>query len=418
MNLSAGLDKLEESEIIENLEEMDQDFSEYEKKNRISPTVQNCISKLLESFWILREIDEKLFYQIVEHESELKRYFRETFRYRLVLTHDLAKLEKIPVVARKWMGEKVNNGTPVFKTPRDYQFFFLILAFLEGRKDDQQFSLKNICEYLELLSEEPLTWKDGGGYQNRLSLVRVMKYAVKMNLIQIVDEDLEAFSSDHAHDVLMQRTSYMTYFARIFQENVSEWQSLDDFLAYLEFENGEDNIERKHRFYRRLILEPVVYHDEITAEENEYVKNYYQYIENHLYNYYEYSYERYQKTSMLMKTERSVGEQLYPSDNMVTKIIMLFAAYLFDRRMTYPLNVNAQIELSDVDFKQILSELKDNYKQFWTKKMKQAAPTEIQSELVEEMKKWNFIEESENGEWFVKEGIFRFLGDYRNAREE
>lgn len=382
------------------------------KRNQVSPIVQKCITELLERFWVLKEYDEKLFFQIKDNEAELKRYFRETFMYRLFSTHELVKLEKIPVVPRDWMGEKVNNGTQVFKSSRDYYFFFLILAFLEGKKDEVQFSLQNICEYLQFHEEGELSWKDGAGYQNRLSLVRVMKYVVKMNLIRVIDEDLDDFSSNDAHDVLMQRTSYVSYFTRFFGQDVNEWQSLDDFLTYLAFENSEEMIERKHRYYRRLFLEPVVYNGDLNDREMEYVKNYNSTVENHLYKYYEYAYERYQYSSMLVKPERGAFEQLYPSDSMVTKLVMLFATYVYDHRMIYEMNDRSEIEIFDSEFKQIISDLKEQYRNNWTKAMKQSSVDHIQAEIVIEMKKWNFIEERSDGMWLLKDGLFRFMGDY------
>lgn len=384
----------------------------YEKKNQVSSVVQKCIFELFERFWILKETDEKLFFQIKDNEAELKRYFRETFRYRLVSTHELIKLEKIPVTPRTWMGDKVNSGTTVFKSSKDYYFFFLILAFLEGKKDDEQISLQNICEYLQFQEEGELTWKDGAGYQNRLSLVRVMKYIVKMNLIKVIDEDLDNFSGNYEHDVLMQRTIYISYFTRVFQQDVTEWQTLDNFLSYLEFENAEPTIERKHKYYRRLFLEPIIYHSDLSEAENDYVKNYYPTIESHLYRYYEYAYERYQFSSMLVKSERGMGEQLYPADNMVGKVVMLCATYVFENRMMYPINEKSEIEITDTEFKQIISEVKEQHRTLWTKAMKQASIEQIKSDVVNEMKKWDFVEETSGGNWKIKEGLFRFMGDY------
>lgn len=389
----------------------EQEELEYDKKYQIKPVVKECIHELLERFWVLRDTDETLFYKIKDHEQELKKYFRETFRYRLISTHDTIKLEKVPVQTYTWMGEKNVNGSPTFKTHNDYAFFFWILAFLEGKSVDQQFTLQNICEFLEDKEEGQLVWKEGIGYPNRLSLVRVLKYAVKMNLIQVNDQEIDDFSANHRHDVLLERTPHSSYFMRVFQTDVTEWKNLSDLLSYVEKENTEV-IERKHRYYRRLFLDPIVYHKEMTEEEQAYIKNYQISVENNIYRYTDYTYEAYNQSSLLVKSQTGVSEKTFPSENMLSKIVMLFASHLYQEAFLYPLDENRNIVLSRVEFDNVFSELKKSYRQHWTKKYKESKIGEIAKEALDEMKKWNFAEETEDGSCMIKEGIFRFIGDY------
>lgn len=386
---------------------------EYDKKNHVKPIVRECIYELMERFWVLKEKNEHLFYQIKDNEVEIKRFFRDTFRYRLISNHDMVKVEKIPVVPQPWMGEKEVKSTPVFKTQMDYAFFFYILAFLEGKNVNEQFSLKNICDYMQIQEEGKLVWKEGAGYQNRLSLVRTMKYAVKMDLIEVRDKEIEDFAGNDNHDVLFQRPPYSSYFMRRFQEDVTEWKSLADFVVYLDKENIE-MIDRKHRYYRRLFLEPIVYHDELTQDENEYIRNYYVGVDNNLYRFTDYTYERYNRTSMIVKNEVNMGENVFPTENMNTKLILLFANYIHQHSLAYPLDKRNQIELSRTECNSILSDLKKEYRQFWTKKMRQQDVDEIREILVKEMKNWSFIDEKEDGSVLIKEGLFRFVGDYFN----
>jgi uncharacterized protein (TIGR02678 family) len=386
---------------------------EYDKKNHVKPVVRECINELMERFWVLKEKNEQLFYQIKDNEVEIKKFFRDTFRYRLISNHDMVKVEKIPVVPQPWMGEKEVKGTIVFKTQLDYAFFFWILAFLEGKNVNEQFSLRNICDYLQIQEEGKLVWKEGAGYQNRLSLVRTMKYAVKMDLIVVRDKEIEDFAGNDNHDVLFQRTAYSSYFMRRFQEDVTGWESLSDFVSYLDKENSEI-IDRKHRYYRRLFLAPIVYHDELTPEEIEYIRNYYAGVDNNVYRFTDYTYERYSRTSMIVKNDSNMGENVFPTENMNIKLIMLFANYIHQRGFAYPLNKNNKIELTKSEFNSVISDLKKEYRQFWTKKMKQQDVDEIREIILKEMKEWSFLEKNEDGSIALKEGLFRFVGDYFN----
>jgi uncharacterized protein (TIGR02678 family) len=383
---------------------------EYEKKFRVKAVVKECIEELLARFWVLRDTDEKLFYQIKDNEVEIKKYFRENFLFRLIITNDLVKLEKIPVVARVWMGEKVMNSSSVFRRQMDYALFFYILGYLESRNIDQQFTLQYIIEYLQVHEDGKLEWKGGTGYQNRLSLVRVLKYAVKMNLLIVDDQEIDDFSGNDGHDVLLRRTPNSSYFMRFFREDVTSWNSLKDFMHYLENENFEI-VDRKHRYYRRIFLDPAVYHNELGSDELEYVRNYYTAIENHIYRYTDYSYERYKTVSILTKDATNVGQSLFPSENMACKLILQFASLLYDSRLAYPVNKQNHIELTNTEITNFFSDLKQKNRNNWTKVAKKQSVDEIRNETVKEMKKWDFIEIVEDI-YVIKEGIFRIIGDY------
>src|SRR5699024_10559864 len=188
------------------------------------------------------------------------------------------------------MGNKDVKGQTTFKKQRDFVFLFCILAFIEGKGRDDQFSLQDICEAIQVYypqkeNSEHVTiiWKEGSGYQNRLSLIRVLKYMLNMKLLVIVDQYLEDFAADAEHDVLFERTPYVPFFTRNFKD-IFTWGNYDDFKLSLELSN-EEYIDGKHRFYRRLFLEPIVYHNEITAEEQDYVKRFYPAIENNILKY-------------------------------------------------------------------------------------------------------------------------------------
>ncbi|KGA95875.1 hypothetical protein AJ85_18065 [Alkalihalobacillus alcalophilus ATCC 27647 = CGMCC 1.3604] len=385
---------------------------EYDKNNQVKPVIKECIYELFERFWVLRENDEKLFYQIKDNEHELKRFFRDTFRYRLVSNHEMIKLEKIPVKPLSWMGEKYINSVPVFKSAKDFAFFFRILAFLEGKSVDQQFTLKNICDAISAFSQEQVVWKEGIGYQNRLSLVRLLKYMVKMSLIKVIDQEIEDFTGNDNHDVLLERTPHSSYFMRMFpQEEVENWKGLRDFLRYMERENQEI-ADRKHRYYRRLFLEPVVYHNELSEEERDYIKKFYVGVENTIYRYTDLTYERYKSSSLVVKTDYVKGEKIYPADNMITKIAILMGNYLYTRPLAFPKNERNEIELMGEEIATVLSNLRKEYKGSWTKKMKDYKLEELQKEVMSELVMWGFLEEKSENIYVIKEGIFRFVGDY------
>lgn len=392
-------------------------------KKQIKEEVQRCIRLLIERFWITRDANEELYYLIKDNEAEIKAFFRDTFRYRLIITHELVKLEKVPVKTYNWMGHKAVKNQPTFKTHRDFVFLFCILAFIEGKGRDDQFSLQNICEAIQAYypqSEErehvTIIWKEGSGYRNRLSLVRVLKYAIKMHLIVEVDQYLEDFAADADHDVLFERTPYVTYFIRNFKD-LFAWTNYDDFTAFLANEN-EEHVDGKHRFYRRLFLEPIVYHHEITEEEQDYVKRFYHKIESNIEKYTGYEYERYQHNSVLRKTMMSTGEVLHPAENMLSNLILRFAGYILENLVDYEFSFTNEIDMSNHEVQQILAKLKENESNFWSKSFKQMSSEQLRDAVTNYLVNWNFAAIKDDKTLTLKEGLFRIVGDYHNEEGE
>jgi len=394
--------------------EVQEDLLLAPKKKEVKQEVKMCIDELLTRFWILKENDEQLYYTVRDHEYELKAFFKEHFQFRLLITYEMIKLEKIPVTAYEWMGEKQINGTKTFQKPRDFAFFFKVLAFLESKTHDQQFSLQDVCEYIEMKypSEEAIIWKEGAGYQNRLTLIRVLKYALKMNLLVMVDQHIEDFAGDSSHDVLFEKTPYGTHYVRQFKEDVSTWRNFDDVEVYLKKENAEF-ITRKHRYYRRLFLEPVVYHHETTDDEQRYFKQFYEKVENQILRYTDYQFEFYKDCSMLIKEVYTSADTSYPSDSILPTISMSFATYLIEHKNNFHFTTQNEVTLSYEQLNNILTRLKESYSPYWTKAYKTKGVASIREELIRFLINWNFASRISDTSIVVKEGIFRIVGTYQ-----
>jgi uncharacterized protein (TIGR02678 family) len=387
------------------------------EKNQIKPEVQQAIRLLLERFWITREDNEELFYLIKDHETDIKTFFRDTFRYRLISTHEVIKLEKIPVKTYNWMGRKDVKGQITFKRQRDFVFLFCLLAFLEGKGRDDQFSLQNICEAIQAYYPQTnehehvaIIWKEGAGYKNRLSLIRVLKYAIHMKLIVDVDQYIDDFANDSTHDVLFERTPYVTYFLRQVSD-VFAWGGFEDFQAFLQNEN-EEYIDPKHRYYRRLFLEPIVYHHEIPEDEQDYVKRFYYAIENNISRYTGYEYERYRHNSALIKTNVSSGEVLHPADNMLSSLILRFAGYILAEKKEDAFSFRKELDISNQELQQILATLKEKDGKFWSKSFKQLSSEQLRIKVTNYLMDWNFAEVKDDKTLTLKEGLFRITGSY------
>lgn len=241
-----------------------------------------------------------------------------------------------------------------------------------------------------------------------------------MKLIVDVDQYLDDFAVDATHDVLFERTPYVSYFTRKVKD-LFTWGDYKDFMADLANENDDAHINGKHRFYRRLFMEPIVYHHEITEEEQDYVRRFYHKIEENIHKYTGYIYERYQHNSALIKTMVTKSEVLHPADNMRTNLILRFAGYILGNQADYAFSFTNEIDISNNEIQQILAHLKDKEGRFWSKGYKEMSSEQLRNVVVEYLVNWNFAEVKDDKTLTLKEGLFRIVGDYSNeerAKEE
>lgn len=207
---------------------------------------------LLENFWIIKEQDKDLYQQVKDALPVLKPVIENKLGYRLVVTPYLIKMEKVPGRAEEWM------GIPGFDQPLEYALFCLLLIFLEDYGAQEQFILSQVTEFLQSTfpGAEKVDWTL---YRHRLSLVKVLNFAVEMGLIKVDYGENNAFASEPETEVLYESTGLSRYFARNFPQSILSCQSWRD----LEREEGFDldpdrGALRRHRVYRRLLLSPAL----------------------------------------------------------------------------------------------------------------------------------------------------------------
>ena len=223
---------------------------------------------LLENFWIIKEQNQDLYQQVKDALPALKPVIENKLGYRLVVTPYFIKMEKIPGQAEAWMGIRL------FDQPLEYALLCLLLAFLEDYGAQEQFILSQLTEFLQ--STFPDTEKvDWTLYRHRLSLVKVLNFAVEMGFIKVDYGDNNAFSSEPETEVLYEATGLSRYFVRNFSQNILSYQNWQD----LERDEGF-NLDpyrgalRRHRVYRRLFLSPVLLSEGPDDPDFLYLKNF------------------------------------------------------------------------------------------------------------------------------------------------
>ncbi|MBD2870800.1 TIGR02678 family protein [Paenibacillus arenilitoris] len=373
-----------------------------------------CAHALLNRHWITKEEDPDLFYAIRDQYTELRDWFAEFTGFLLVLTRTMAKLDKAPVIAAPWM------GFPEFRESRDYALFTYSLWFLESKTELDQFVLTDIVEQVsEQLGASGLMM-DWENYQHRLSMVRALKKLRQLGVLRHIDGE----ETDWAHDnrtknVLYECSPSARFVLRHFPKELKAYDSLDDFneqIVYPETMDG-DLRKRRHRIYRRLLLEPAVSDQEWSPDELYYVQTQRRTLMDQMQFMFGLEGSRYREGLFFFHPELSGDCSLFPTAAGVSDLVLLFAGELRRRLGSRDWYVTEQgtVELTRTDVEGLLFQLKQKYEEYWSKEHRGLSLGELAEVLTAHMTEWSLGKwvEGESGERFVVSAVVsRWTADY------
>lgn len=370
---------------------------------------------LLNRHWIAKEEDPELFYAIRDQYTELRDWFAEFTGFSLILTRTMAKLDKAPVAAEPWM------GFAEFREPRDYALFTYSLWFLESKTELDQFVLTDIIEQVSeqfAVSGLAMDWEN---YQHRLSMVRALKKLRQLGVLRHIDGDETEWARDsQTKNVLYECSPSARYVLRHFPKELRAYDTVDHFqeqVVYPETVDGEQR-RRRHRIYRRLLLEPAVADRDWSPEELYYVQTQRRSILDQLQFMLGLEGSRYREGLYFFHPEPSGECQLFPTAAAVSDLVLLFAGELRRRLGERDWHVTEQgtVEMTPTDVEGLLYHLKEKYGEYWSKEHRSMSLGDLAGAVTAHMQEWNLGRwQEEGGErrlFVVSAVISRWNADY------
>ncbi len=224
--------------------------------------------------------DPDVFALVRRHQAELRGWFREQLGYRLVVDHEQARLFKrrppgaLPRPVRTRYGRAFDR--------RRYSLLCLVLAALE--RSEVQTILSVLAEEVKLLAAAtggvaPLDLERSA---ERRCFVDAVRHLVALGVLQETDGDDTAFvrggagnagggagsAGDVLYDVDSRRLARMLA-APVPPSLAAGPEALAE-ETYPPTEDGK-NLAVRHRLMRRLVEEPVLYFDDLAADERAYL---------------------------------------------------------------------------------------------------------------------------------------------------
>ena len=373
----------------------------------------NAIKELMDRFWVTKREDKDLYFKIRNNMDSVSKFAGEYAGWQLISNDKLIKLEKTPVNAKTYM------GITVFQSIDDYVFLCAMLIFLEDLEDNEAFLLSEMIGQIEIILGDFIK-PDWTVYTTRKSLVRMMQYAQKMNLIISHEGDIEKVAGDIGQEVLYENTGYSRYFSNIFRRDIFEYNSFKDFE---EETSNIVNTDRGHfrvnRVYKMLSLEPVLYFDEI-GDDADYIKAQRHTISKYILDFFGTRLDVHKDCAFMLFEEDEPFGEIFPKNTgaVLNDIVLIMCGkcrkYVKDRLDAVE-NLEeveqASILISEEEFEKLVKELYDEYGSAWSKEYREKSVDRLKAEILEYMESWRMLY-NKSGMIVLKPAAFKFSGHY------
>lgn len=373
----------------------------------------NEVRTLFEHFWICKDSNKEEYYKVKRDIPSFQRFVREQLGWKLIHTENLLKLEKIPAHAECFM------GIQEFSEILDYCILCVVLMYLEDKEEGEQFLLSELIDYVEtkLKGEVLIDWTS---FSQRKSLVRVLQYMEKMQMLRVYEGSSEAFGVEQGQEVLYENTGYSKYFATSFPMDITEFETWEDFEKQRFEEIQEDRgAARINRVYRQLAVCPVMYWEGNEDADSLYLKNQRQWVSRYLEENLGGKLDIHKNAAFFMLEEDDCYGKVHPRDAMLPEIVLLVCAHIQQILKEGELikQDNETITIPKQQFSELILSCRKKWSSGWSKEYREMDEGKLADTVINYMKDWMFIRES-NGMIIILPAVGKQAGFYPEDFEE
>ena len=377
-------------------------------------TINEEIRYLLNNLWVTKNDNREMYYSIKKKQNIIKDYVSKNLGSNLLIQDNFIKLEKIPSVAKE------NLGIKEFESPLDYVLLCLVLLFLEDKVKDEIFVLTDLVDYLKstAISLNLNNVPDWNLMNDRKSLSRVINFLVENHVILVKDEDKTGFVNDKTSDALYSVTGLSNYVMRIFNEEIFDYNSNEDFMNN-EWSNQDDKKGevRRYKVYRNILYTPVVYSEDLSLSEIDYLKK----LRNHMSLELAdlgYDLEVTKNMSLVYEDSSKDTKRGFPNTRKITNIILMVNTFIYElienKKISLDSNEVAFIPKETLD--NILRKVQFEKKAYLNKYFLNLSFNSFCTEVIGAMCDYGFLETKDNG-YNVMPMIYRYQGNLINKKE-
>jgi uncharacterized protein (TIGR02678 family) len=373
---------------------------------------QACVHALLNRPWILKEKDQDLYFSIKDHYEELRDWFMDQAGYPLILTRTLAKLERAPAISYPWM------GFGEFREIRDYVLFTYALWYLEGKTEMDQFLLSDIVEEVReqmAVGGIEANWRH---YHHRLSMARALRKLTSLGVLIAVDGDESAWTHNEDKNVLYECSPNSRYVLRRFAQDLTAYNRMEELSDPIQYADTPDglNLRKRHRVYRRFLLEPAVLDRQWDEDLLPYVLTQRRSIMDHLQRMLGFEGRRYREGLLFFYPELTGEAELFPTLSGLSDLVLLIAGELRRQlkleQLGRYLEPDGSIRLERSELEGILLRLQERHQAYWSKELRTSSSAQLADMCFEHMVQWRLGEWEDANHFLISSVAARWNAEY------
>ncbi|SIT03325.1 MULTISPECIES: TIGR02678 family protein [Alicyclobacillus] len=387
--------------------------------------LQQAARLLLSRPWVTKEQQPEEYRLVHRHQHALRDWFQKMAGWALVVTSEIAKLEKQPAVHRPWM--RIDE----FLHPRDYALFAYALWFLEGRQREEQFLLSELIDAIGEESRRNGDELDWTNYDHRLSMVRALKKLRDLGVLQAVDGEENAWARDDTQNVLYEATRLARYVMNRFPRDFASYQTIDELYEADIFMGSDGSSEweswatahRRHRVIRRFLVEPVVYDADFSEEERRYVQTQRSFLVDRIEQLTGLMGRRFREGLLFTWPDLRGEFEWFPGESTLSDVCLLVANVLVERIREKHASLapaeHGRYHVPLGELEALILELRNIHGPRWSKELREKAVAALTRDVLAMMSEWHLVAWDGADVWLLP-ALSRYVGAYDGelAQEE
>ncbi len=376
--------------------------------NKMDSGIEKEIKALLYNFWILKDEDKELYYQIKGKQNKIKEFVSKNLGSNLIIHDRFIKLEKIPTVI------KANGKLFNFNTVLEYVILVIMLLFLEDKARGDYFILSDLIEYVKntSITLELNHVPDWNKMQDRRCLSNVISFLEDLHIIKVKDASKVSFTQSVEAEVLYESMGISNYLMRMFDNDISTFKCPEDFIKdEFSTQNEDKGDARRYKVFRNILYTPAVSSKDVSIMELDYIKKNRNYIRSEIDKYLGMNAEITHNLVMLYDEDSTLVKDNFPNSKKLSDIVLMV-----NERLLKEIN-NKNIILDDYElgivkesyFENLVNDVVSNKSPYIGKTMLKESRKKIYDMVLFYMEKYEFVEKKDD-EIIIYPTVSRVIG--------
>lgn len=378
--------------------------------------IEKEMKALLYNFWITKDKNRDLYYQIKNNQSEIKDFISKNLGSNLIIHDKFIKLEKIPTITKS--NAKLNN----FSSVLEYVILTIMLLFLEDKTKGDYFVLSDLIEYVKntSITLELNHIPDWNKVQDRRCLSNVISLLEKLEIIKIKDSSKVSFIESKEAEVLYESLGTSNYLMRMFDNDINELITPEDFIKD-EF-TGQDEEKgdvRRYKVFRNILYTPAVSSKDLSSNELDYIKRNRTYIKSEIDKKLNMEVEITNNLTILYDEESTTQKDNFPNSKKLTEIVLMVNEKILEEINNNKIMLD-NYEITSVKedyFENIIKEIKRTKAPYVGKTLLRETDKKFYTMILEYMEKYNIVEKK-NDEIIIYPTVARLIGKTKNIEPD